>query len=141
MTWTLSTTGRAACIDGGLNAAIATGTTETYPYVLITTTGGGTDLLKIDLDATTPLLDNSDGTGTLQRPSAASWTNYQQNAIGTGDMAEFGVYNRNNVLIGSGSVTTVTGAGDWQFADNPGVGVTSGNPVATTAPTITQPAS
>ena len=48
MTWTLSTTGRAACIDGGLNAAIATGTTETYPYVLITTTGGGTDLLKID---------------------------------------------------------------------------------------------
>lgn len=141
MTWTLSTAGRAACIDGGLNAAIAGGTTQTYPYVKITTSGGATTLLTIDLDATTPLLDNSDGTGTLQRPSAASWSGYQQNAEGTGDMAEFGVYNRDDNLIGSGTVTTVTGAGDWQFADSPGVGVTSGNPVATSAPTITQPAS
>ena len=141
MAWTLTTTGRDACLNGGLNSAIAAGTTQTFPYVKITTSGGSTTLLTIDLDATTPLIDSGDGVGTLQRPSAASWTNYQQNAEGTGDMAEFGIYNRDDVLIGSGTVTTVTGGGDWQFADSPGVGVTTGNPVATSAPTITQPAS
>ena len=140
MAWTLTTTGRDACITGGLNAAIIAGTAQTYPYVKITTTGGATTLLTINLDATTAIVDSGDGVGTLQRVAAASWVDYQQNAEGTGNMAEFGVYNRNDVLIGSGTVTTVTGAGDWQFANNPGVGVTSGNPIATTAPTITQPA-
>ena len=139
MTWTLSTTGRSGAI-AGLNTAIIAGSAVTYPYIKITTSGGGTTLLTIDLDATDALLDNSDGTGTFQRPAAASWSGYQQNAEGDGDMAEFGVYDRDNTLIGSGTISTTTaGTGDWQF-DN-GVTVTTGNPIATTAPTVTQPAS
>ena len=142
MTWTLTTAGRDACLtDGGLNALVIEGTTVANPYVKISTTGGATELLNIIMDTTDALLDNGDGTAIFQRPSAASWVNYQQNAIGTGDMAQFELFNRDNVLVGSGTVTTVTGAGDWQFADSPGVGVTSGNPVQTNAPVVTQPSS
>lgn len=139
MAHTLSTVGRSACI-AGMNARMIVGSAVSNPYITISTSGGATELLTVILDTSNPILDNSDGTGTFQRPGAASWTNYQQNAVGTGDMAEFGYYNRDNILVGSGTVTTVSGGGDWQFADSPGVGVTSGNPIQTNAPTITQPA-
>ena len=137
MAITLTTLGRDACLaGGGLNAAIIAGTAVTYPYVKITTSGGGTDLLTINLDATNALTDTGDGEATMQRPGAASWTDYQQNADGTGNAAEFGVYNRDNQLVFSGSVGL--GTGDWPFTVS--IGFVSGSPVSTNAPVLTKAA-
>ena len=137
MAITLSTLGRDATLTGGgLNAAIIAGSTVANPYVSITTAGGATELLRILLDPTNALTDTGDGEATMQRPGAASWTDYQQNATGTGDAAEFGVYNRDNVLIFSGSVGL--GTGDWPFTVS--IGFVTGSPVSTNAPVLTKAA-
>lgn len=137
MAITLTTLGRDACLSGGgLNAAVIAGSTVANPYVSIRTASGGTELLNIILDITNALVDSGDGEATMQRPAAANWTNYQQNANGTGDATWFGVYNRDNILVFSGTVAL--GSGDWSFTVS--IGFVSGSPVSTNAPVLTKAA-
>lgn len=142
-TLTLTTIGRNAClkttadasIPGGLNWALAQGTTNTYPKVVFY--DGVTEVASEDLDATAPLADPATGVAELRRPSGASWTGgYQPNATGTGTPDNGAIMDRDENVIGTFTVGA-TGSGSGFEGGN--LNFVSGEPIQYGgAPTFTK---
>lgn len=140
---TLTTIGRNAClkttvsasIPGGLNWAIAQGTTNTNPKVVFY--DGVTEVASEDLDPTEPLAAPSTGVVELRRPAGASWVGgYQPNATETGTPDNGAVMDRDENVIGTFTVGT-TGSGSGFEGAN--LNFVSGSPFQYgSAPTFTK---
>lgn len=129
---TMTEAGRDYQASIGLEEGIKAGSAVATPYLQLLV--GANLALQIELDATEPLAAPAAGAALMQRVAAASWVDYDQNAIFTGNLDNGKVFNRDNVEIFSFTVGVTASGSFYEF---PSVAVVSGSPIRTNAPTLT----